>query len=101
MFKIDDGSVLPQHPHVCSLCGSQPTKGEFAIDTEKPYHDPFAEHLRGTKYVCQRCAEELVLLVPDKTKDKLKKEVAGWKAKYGELVAALDGLSKSVLHVSD
>lgn len=100
MFKIDDGSVL-QHPGVCHVCGSQPTEGEYAIDTEVPLVDPRAPHLRGHKYVCQRCAEELVALVPDKQKDRLSVEVKKWKSKYGELVAALDTLSKTMLRVSD
>lgn len=101
MLKLDEGSVLQQWPHVCSVCSSQPTKGEFAIDTEVDYTDPMARQLRARKYVCQKCAEEIAALVPNKTLDKAKAEVKTWKAKYGELVAALDTLTKSVLNVSD
>lgn len=101
MLKIDDGSVLPHWPHVCSVCASQPTKGEFAIDTEIDYVDPKTPHLRSRKYVCQKCAEAIAGLTPDKTRDKLKNEVAKWKSRYGALAAALDTLTTEVLHVDD
>jgi hypothetical protein len=100
LFKIDEGSVL-QHPGVCLICGSQPTKGEYAIDTEVLFVDPAAKHLAGHKYVCQKCAEEIAPLVPDKIRDRLKKENASLKSNYGALVAALDGLTASVSNVSD
>lgn len=101
MFKIDEGSVLPHWPHVCHICGSGPTKGEFAIDTEVLGADPNARHMQYHKYVCQKCAEEIASHVPDKAKDKLKKELAVWKGKYGELAAALDGFVKAHVHVAD
>lgn len=101
MFKLDEGSVLPQWPHVCAVCSSQPTKGEFAVDTEVDYTDPNARHLRARKYVCQKCAEEIAAFVPNKALDRAKAEVKKWKAQYGELVAALDTLTKSVMNVSD
>lgn len=60
-----------ERPGICFLCEGEPTRerGELVVDTEHQFNPPGFSHLRGRKYVCERCVREAHDLLPKPVKN--------------------------------
>lgn len=83
-MKIVDTLI---HPHACHLCNSGLDGVRKFIDTEIPFTDPGAKHLKATKYICSLCAEEIAALTD--VGDQFKVKILGLERDKATLSAAI------------